>query len=130
MAKGKVAAGRSYPWAVKMENVMRFNLVLFPVSDIVNNTLIQLASETSSHNQLQTHYLLKDRNKLSIPHVSVIQFEFKNEDVNKSSMDEKRLLKLIWEHALFVWQELTSFNPELVCSLTPNINYKDRKSVV
>ncbi len=108
---------------------MRYNFVLVPNSEETNLALITLAKEASSNKGLTPNYLLKDQEKLSIPHISVLQFEIKEDSLSSKmfTLDKKQYLESLWKLALDAWQETLVENENahaFLCNSSSTINYK------
>lgn len=94
---------------------MKCNFVLIPSASIVSQTLISLAKEASLDLGLQPDYLLRE--KQSLPHISVVQFEL---------IDELKLNE-VWILIRKIWQSLVQ-DGKMQCYLPHLINYKKHTS--
>ncbi|MDQ8039098.1 MAG: hypothetical protein REH83_01690 [Rickettsiella sp.] len=106
---------------------MRYNFVLVTNSEETNLALIALAKEASNDKGLALNYLLKDSEKLSIPHLSVLQFEIKEDPSCLFTLDKKQYLESVWKLALDAWQETLTENENrraFLCISSSTINYK------
>jgi len=90
---------------------MRLNFVLIPESEEILKSLIGMANKLSKG--LNPSYLLKGTTELSIPHLSVIQFETEDRDNE---------LNLFWDKAIGIWKKYSDKN--YTCSLCSEVNYK------
>jgi hypothetical protein len=105
---------------------MKYNIVLIPNSDEVGLALISLTKKISIGNGMEPDYFLKDIEQLSIPHVSVIQFEIEENLLTSGifGSGNQVFLESIWKQVFETWQEVLANAKELICTLPQTINYK------
>ncbi|NQY43428.1 MAG: hypothetical protein HRT87_08805 [Legionellales bacterium] len=103
---------------------MKYNLALLPKSQEVEEQFIYLAEEICLSRKIFPNYLLKK--KLSLPHISVFQFDITKSDNNNDLLNS---VSSIYNEAFE--NTLSKYNVnDICCTLSNKINYKYSNSGV